>query len=380
MAVQSLETLKGYFKAGKFPTQSNYDDLIDTVFSLIQQNTGNFLQVDVPNYTDAKIGDIVQHVGETETYYDIIHGYVYKCIVAQKSGDDYLQFTKTSNTLGNNLPSDGNYYKTKELTVESLINYKRYNAQYYGIYAVTATNSGGTNINPNSQQVSEHFIAVNPDTGDTMTVIKLFNGNYYRRTGVSNTSSGTTVDTWQELPHSQSEYDNFRWERIDVQPNQGMVKTIALQSCDGYSYDYFSRNSKYEYSNIARSPFTPIPITDLVKFAGLLNVMDFNSDPAFTEGSVSSAILVVHNSGWNSNAGGDSTMYVSWLAAGDDWYGDRDTRFEGTQIASIPFGCSIAFNCVSPSHDGAGIWLPVGTYMPITAAELQAKEDDYLGN
>jgi hypothetical protein len=378
MAVQTLETLKSYFKAGKFPTQSNYDDLIDTVFSLIQQNTGNFLQVDVPNYTDAKVGDIVQHVGETT--YDATHGYVYKCIVAQKSGDDYLQFTKTNNTLGSNLPSDGDYYKTKELTVESLINYKRYNARYYGIYAVTASNSGGTNINPTSQQVSEHFIAINPDTGDTMTVIKLFNGNYYRRTGVSNTSSGATIDTWQELPHSQSDYDNFRWERIDVQPNQGMVKTIALQSCDGYSYSYFSGNSKYEYSNIARSPFTPIPITDLVKFAGLLNVMNSDSDPAFTEGSVNSAILVVHNSGWNSNAGGDSTMYVSWHAYGDDWYGDQDTRYEGTQIASIPFGCSIAFNCVSPSYDGVGIWLPVGTYTPITAAELQAKEDDYLGN
>jgi hypothetical protein len=58
MAVQSLDTLKGYFKAGKFPTQQNYEDLIDTLSSL-GGGGGNIVTINCGCDGDLLAGDFV---------------------------------------------------------------------------------------------------------------------------------------------------------------------------------------------------------------------------------------------------------------------------------------------------------------------------------
>lgn len=388
MAVQTLETLKGYFSKGKLPTQSNYEDLLDTVFSLIQGSSG-LPQVDINTYTGAKVGDIVQHIGNTDNgnygYIPIVNGYLYKCILIKRTGDEYLTLSSTQDTLNNfynSLPIPGDYYEYEELPLSTLNSYKEYPAYTYSVQLVTADNQPGPSIS--TSQITKLFTAMD-EAENKITVIKTYNNKYYRRTSVRSTSSGVTYGTWQELPYYTLYSDKFIWKSINAHPHSGFVKEIALCCCDCISnYYYFSGASDYEYSRIARSPLTPIPIDDLVKFAGLDDLYHRGVYPAPEEGDMysdskkpyTSAILVILNSGFSRGVDGDYTCYVSWYPHADDWWGS-DSRFYGTkQIASIPFGCSIAF-----SYSGfMNCWLPVGTFTPMSEAALTAKEDAFLGN
>ena len=53
MAVQTIETIKGYFSAGKFPTQSNYEDLIDTLHD-IGVSGGQVKHISLTNYSESQ--------------------------------------------------------------------------------------------------------------------------------------------------------------------------------------------------------------------------------------------------------------------------------------------------------------------------------------
>ena len=75
MAVQTLETLKGYFKAGKYPTQSNYEDLIDTLASMGGSSIDQpVILVADPNLKTYLIGDSDSGIDMTwqKTAYDPI--------------------------------------------------------------------------------------------------------------------------------------------------------------------------------------------------------------------------------------------------------------------------------------------------------------------
>lgn len=390
MAVQTLETLKGYFSKGKLPTQSNYEDLLDTVFSLIQGNSG-LPQVDINTYTGAKVGDIVQHIGETadDNYGDtpVVNGYIYKCILTRKIGDTVLSLNKTSNTIDNyrrypEIPSGYSYYyEYEELPLSTLNSYKENYSTNYVVLLATEDDQPGPSIS--TSQISKLFVAMDGHE-NKITVIKIYNGKYYRRTNRVSASCGTTYGTWQELSYYVENENSCVWKSINAHPHSGFVKEIALCCCDCISnYYHFSGDSRYQYSSIARSPLTPIPIDDLVKFAGLDDLYYRGVYPEPEKGDMNdvkkpstSAILVILNSGFSRGVNGDYTCYVSWDPSADDWWGS-DSKFYGTrQIAAIPFGCSIAFSY----SEFMNCWMPVGTFTPISEADLTAKEDEYLGN
>lgn len=403
MAVQTIETLKSYFKAGKFPAQSNYEDLIDTIAAIAEQitpqpqNTGNFLQVDIPNYTGGKYGDIVQHVGPDlyeGDYPRYIHGYIYKCTYAIAPGGVSLWYYRDSNTITStpnplSPANSGNFSKYSNIDFGDYSSYKEGGANYYAIALYSPTGGFVSTINP--ETVSEHFIAKGRE--DIIEVIK-YSSKYYRRTGQRYTNSNVTTESWQEISGSEASSYLFTWERINVQPQGSIIRTIALASCDSdSSYDSFRQNSDYQYSTIVRSNLTPVPIDDFVKYAGLNYLYNDNNysttvrsdavdpfDPNYLQpGGVTnfSAILIIHNAGWVGNGypKGDYSCYISWQPNGDGYYGDVDSRYTGKQVVVIPYGCSVAFSMCA----GYG-WQPIGTYTSISLADLQAREDELLNN
>ena len=379
MAVQTLETLKGYFKAGEYPTQSNYEDLIDTIFSLTPSSDNNFLQVNIPTYTVAKIGDIVQHIGLTSG--DYTHGYVYQCTKNVKAGDWILTVELDSDTIDRyNLPVEGTYYTYEDITFDDLTGYIQQPDSSYQIRLYDLQGSSISDISVNDSDITKHSLA-RTLKNDVIEVI-IYDGTPYRRTGSYSSSSGTTFETWQEVSGTAVVSPSIEWERINVQPqlDNGIVKQISLSSYSPYT------GLAPSYFDYIDSPYTPLQIGDIARGAGLPeNGEDFDQ-----VASSSTAILIVHNDGfwygYSSTPSENNEVYVSWKASGregahlvmatqftDPRYWDTN-MFPKTQVVVIPCGCSVAFGL------SAGGWQPLGTFTPISASDLQTKEDEYLNN
>jgi len=387
MAVQTLETLKGYFKAGEYPTQSNYEDLIDTIFSMAQgsvSSDNNFLQVDVFSYDSAKTGDIVQHVGPTATTNingDLItytNGYVYQCVKNVKSGDWVITLVVDQNTVYNQiLPEEGTYFTYQDVTFDDLSDYLTQGDTHYQIDLVYSDGTSGSSIY-DLTNITDHKRAI--DINRNVIEVIGYNNSYWRRTNSKTSSSGTTYETWQEVTGTAVVSPSVEWVRRNVQPTTGNVVTVSLT---GYGSTGLS---PYDF-NYINSPYTPIQISDIAEEVGLA---PDGVDYYYLDIPISTSILIVHNDGFwygNNSPSENNEVYVSWKAGGREgaslaMSGDyTDLRYwDGTnliakpQIVVIPCGCSVSFGLT------VGGWQPLGTFTPISASDLQAKENEYLNN